>query len=86
MLGMQLRGPAQSLQVAKMGYENKLTRQAIKRIQKELELSFRWHVFTCFRAFYGVFMHFVVGSQSFQGCSGEDRPGNELLRVKLASE
>ncbi|CAK9076731.1 unnamed protein product [Durusdinium trenchii] len=33
---MQLRGPAKSLQVAKMSYENKLTRQAIKTISERL--------------------------------------------------
>ena len=33
---MQLHGPAQSLQVAKMSYENKLTRSAIKNVFKEL--------------------------------------------------
>jgi len=33
---MQLHGPAQSLQVAKMSYENKLTRAAIKNVFKEL--------------------------------------------------
>lgn len=35
---MQLRGPAQSLQVAKMGYENKLTREAIKQIAKDVRV------------------------------------------------
>lgn len=33
---MQLRGPAQSLQVAKMSYENKLTRQRINRLTKDM--------------------------------------------------
>lgn len=33
---MQLRGPAQSLQVAKMSYENKLTRQRISRLTKDM--------------------------------------------------
>lgn len=33
---MQLRGPAKSLQVAKMSYENKLTRSAIRDVGKEL--------------------------------------------------
>eukprot|EP00435_Cladocopium_sp_Y103_P045451 s1298_g13.t1 len=33
---MQLRGPAKSLQVAKMSYENKLTRSAIRDVVKEL--------------------------------------------------
>lgn len=33
---MQLRGPAKSLQVAKMSYENKLTRQAIKHLHDDV--------------------------------------------------
>jgi len=34
---MQLHGPAKSLQVAKMSYENKLTRQAIKHVTDDLQ-------------------------------------------------
>eukprot|EP00434_Breviolum_minutum_P024177 symbB.v1.2.021343.t1/scaffold1836.1/size99329/14 len=34
---MQLHGPAKSLQMAKMGYENKLTRQALTYLIKEFE-------------------------------------------------
>jgi len=34
---MQLRGPAQSLQVAKMSYDNKLTRQRISQIARDLD-------------------------------------------------
>ncbi|CAE7879744.1 cac [Symbiodinium microadriaticum] len=33
---MQLNGPAKSLQLAKMSYENKLTRQALKKLSGEL--------------------------------------------------
>lgn len=33
---MQLRGPAKSLQVAKMSYENKVTRQAIKHLHEDV--------------------------------------------------
>lgn len=33
---MQLRGPAKSLQLAKMAYENKLTRQAIKHLHDDV--------------------------------------------------
>ncbi|CAE7507301.1 cac [Symbiodinium natans] len=35
---MQLNGPAKSLQLAKMSYENKLTRQALKRLSQELQI------------------------------------------------
>eukprot|EP00434_Breviolum_minutum_P037604 symbB.v1.2.033349.t1/scaffold4132.1/size44191/2 len=34
---MQLHGPAKSLQVAKMSYENKITRQAIKHVTDDLQ-------------------------------------------------
>ncbi|CAK9101489.1 Voltage-dependent calcium channel type A subunit alpha-1 [Durusdinium trenchii] len=33
---MQLHGPAKSLQMAKMSYENKLTRQAIKSLSQDI--------------------------------------------------
>lgn len=33
---MQLRGPAKSLQLAKMAYENKITRQAIKHLHDDV--------------------------------------------------
>lgn len=34
---MQLRGPAKSLQIAKMSFENKLTRQAIKNLTDQIQ-------------------------------------------------
>ncbi|CAK9102481.1 Voltage-dependent calcium channel type A subunit alpha-1 [Durusdinium trenchii] len=34
---MQLRGPAKSLQVAKMSYENRITREQIKRIVDDMD-------------------------------------------------
>lgn len=33
---MQLHGPAKSMQMAKMSYENKLTRQALQSLKKEI--------------------------------------------------
>ena len=33
---MELHGPAKSFQVSKMSYENKITRQAIKKLVREL--------------------------------------------------
>jgi len=33
---LEMHGPAKSFQVSKMSYENKITRQAIKKVVKEL--------------------------------------------------
>lgn len=35
---MQLHGPAKSMQLAKMSYENRVTRRALKQVQQDVHL------------------------------------------------